>query len=116
MVNLLAASVILCVVRPAGLLYRALSLGFLRWIGRISYGAYVFFDIFHSFYWWMAIALGASWSFAAQHIIPFQALFGLVGTLLMAWLSFEYYESKFINLKERWTILPEPQPVAEVRG
>jgi hypothetical protein len=60
--------------------------------------------------------LGSSWGFAARHIISFQAVFGLVGTLLMAWLSFEYFESKFINLKERWTIQPEPEPVAEVRG
>jgi peptidoglycan/LPS O-acetylase OafA/YrhL len=114
-INLFAASVILCVLRPAGLLYRTLCLNPLRWIGRISYGAYVFFDIFHSFYWWMAIAVGSSWGFAARHIIPFQAFFGLVGTLLIAWLSFEYFESKFINLKERWTILPEREPVAELR-
>ena len=33
--------------------------------------------------------------------------------LLMAGLSFKYYESSFINLKERWTILPEPEPVAD---
>jgi peptidoglycan/LPS O-acetylase OafA/YrhL len=114
-INLFAASVILCVVRPAGLLYRVLCLDPLRWVGRISYGAYVFFDIFHSFYWWMAIALGSVWSFVARHIIPFHAAFGLVGTLLMAWLSFEYFESKFINLKEKWTILPEQKPVAEVQ-
>jgi peptidoglycan/LPS O-acetylase OafA/YrhL len=115
-INLFAASVILCVLRPAGLLYRTLCLNPLRWIGRISYGAYVFFDIFHSFYWWMAIDVGSRWSFVARHIIPVHAAFGLVGTLLMAWLSFEYFESKFVILKERWTILPEREPVMEVRS
>jgi peptidoglycan/LPS O-acetylase OafA/YrhL len=116
LINILAASAILCSLKPFGMLYRTLSLRPLRWIGRISYGAYVFFEIFHSFYWWMAIALGSSWSFVARHIIPVHAVFGLAGTLLMAWLSFEYFESKFINLKERWTIQPEPEPVAALRG
>ena len=64
---------ILCAVRTSGLLYRMLSLDPLRWIGRISYGAHVFFDVFHSFYWWIAIAIGSSRSFAARHTIPLQS-------------------------------------------
>jgi peptidoglycan/LPS O-acetylase OafA/YrhL len=33
-------------------------------------------------------------------------LFSLACTLLLSWLSFRFYESPFLNLKERWTVRP----------
>jgi peptidoglycan/LPS O-acetylase OafA/YrhL len=35
--------------------------------------------------------------------IPY-AFFALLVTLLLAWLSFRFFESRFLNLKERWTV------------
>jgi len=29
---------------------------------------------------------------------------GLTSTLLISWLSFRFYESAFLKLKERWTV------------
>jgi peptidoglycan/LPS O-acetylase OafA/YrhL len=34
----------------------------------------------------------------------FTSIFGLAVTMLLAWPSFRFYESRFLELKERWTI------------
>lgn len=116
LINLLAAAAILCSLRPFGVLYRTLSLRPLRWIGRISYGAYIFFDIFHSYYWGITAAVGNSFAFVADHILLFHAILGLACTFVISWFSFEYLESPFLNLKERFTIQSQPEPVAELRS
>lgn len=115
LINLLAASAILCSVRPFGVLYRTLSLKPMRWIGRISYGAYIFFDIFHSFYWGTTLAVGNSIAFVGRHVIFFQAMLGFVCTLAISWFSFEYFESRFLNLKERFTMRPSVEFVSNLR-
>jgi peptidoglycan/LPS O-acetylase OafA/YrhL len=102
--DLLAAGIILCVLQPSGLLYRLLSLRPLRWIGRMSYGAYVFHDIPHELYIWFVNAIGRQCQFVAQNSDFFVILVGLTSTLLISWLSFRFYESVFLNLKEYWTI------------
>ncbi len=45
-IDLFAAGIILTVLEPSGLLYHLLNMQPLRWIGRISYGAYVIHGIF----------------------------------------------------------------------
>ena len=45
-IDCFAAAIILCALQPSGPIYRLLSLRPLRWVGRISYGAYVFHVIF----------------------------------------------------------------------
>jgi peptidoglycan/LPS O-acetylase OafA/YrhL len=39
----------------------------------------------------------------AHSITIVTAILALTGTLLMAWLSFRWFESVFLNFKERWT-------------
>jgi len=39
-----------------------------------------------------------------MHRVRILLPFALFSTLLLAWLSFRFYESLFLNLKERWTI------------
>jgi peptidoglycan/LPS O-acetylase OafA/YrhL len=34
------------------------------------------------------------------------AVIGLIMTVLLSWLSFRYFESFFLNFKERWTVRP----------
>lgn len=112
LVDLFAVVVIVCALRPLSLTYRLLGLRPLRWMGRISYGAYVYHDIFHNLYWAAISGLAA---YLVQHHGPrfllFQQhlrwpfiLFSLACTLLISWLSFRVYESPFLNLKERWTV------------
>jgi len=102
--DFLAAGVILCVLQPSGFLYRTLSLRPLRWVGRISYGAYVFHDIPHELFKRFVSAMGTQCRFVAQNNDFFVILVGLICTLFISWLSFRFYESAFLNLKQRWTI------------
>jgi peptidoglycan/LPS O-acetylase OafA/YrhL len=111
-ISMLTGLVILVAIQPGTVLFRTLRLYPLRWIGRISYGAYVFHDIVH------VICGQILYHFVLRHIrqrgfmgrmisvspaIPY-AFFALLVTLLLAWLSFRFFESRFLNLKERWTV------------
>jgi peptidoglycan/LPS O-acetylase OafA/YrhL len=109
--NLFTAGVILCAVQPSSFVYKLLSLRPLRLIGRISYGAYVFHDIFHVFYQRATHEIGTYCKFVADRADLFTLSLALTSTLLISWLSFHFYESRFINLKERWSI-PEASLIA----
>ena len=106
-INLIAAGTILSALQPSSLIYRVLSLRPLRWMGRISYGAYVFHDIFHSIYLYLVTAVGAHCKFVARNTEQMVVLVGLTCTLAISWLSFRFFESGFLKLKERWTVIPE---------
>ena len=97
-IDLLAAVVILVAIQPGTLLYQGLKLGPLRWMGRISYGAYLFHDIPHLTY-----------NFIGYRIEPAHAkrwvmLTALVSTFALAQLSYKFLETPFLNLKARWTL------------
>ena len=106
LVDFLSALVILITIQPATILFRVLNLKPLRWVGRISYGAYVFHDIPHLFYTKHA----ALWF--PHHFRLGVILIALPCTLLLAWASFTFFESRFINLKNRWAI---PAPSSRTR-
>ena len=97
-IDFLAALLILVAIQPGSLVYSALSLRPLRWLGRISYGAYVLHDIPHLEY--LQIGKYLSITYAAG----IAAVIGLISTIGLAWLSFHFFESPFLELKERWTI------------
>jgi len=97
LIDLLAALVLLVALQPGSWVYRLLQLRPLRWLGLISYGAYVLHDVFHIFYFHAANIL------LPQHVELATTTFGLIFTVLLAWLSYRFYESPFLNLKERWT-------------
>ncbi len=80
---------------PGSIFFRIFRHPALRWMGRITYGAYVFHDLPHSVYSKVADALHVpTWPLA------------LVGTFALAWLSFRFFESRFLELKDRWTACP----------
>jgi peptidoglycan/LPS O-acetylase OafA/YrhL len=106
-INFFAAGIILAVLEPRGLLFRVLNLQPLRWIGRISYGAYVIHGIFGRIYWAVITAAADESQFVARHFTSFYCLLGLACTLVLSWISFECLEKRFLNLKERWTIQRE---------
>jgi peptidoglycan/LPS O-acetylase OafA/YrhL len=103
-IDLFAACVIVMALEPASTTYRLLNLRPLRWLGRISYGAYVFHDMFNP------EILNLVQRHTAHYRLPSAAL-ALAITLLLAWVSFRWYESPFIRLKDRLTRAPSrPEP------
>jgi peptidoglycan/LPS O-acetylase OafA/YrhL len=103
-VNVFTAALILCCLRTDGWLVRAFCWKPLRWLGRISYGAYVFHDILHNFYRNLVVSLGSQVRFIAAHVNALTIPLALVCTVLISWISFRWFESPFLELKERWTI------------
>jgi peptidoglycan/LPS O-acetylase OafA/YrhL len=111
-IDLFAAAIIVCALKPSTFIYRFLSLRPLRWIGRISYGAYVFHDIFSGVYRVIVAAIGDHIQFVANHAEECVLALGLACTLLFSWLSFRFFESAFINFKERWSV-PRHHPASQ---
>lgn len=111
-VDILSGLLILVALQPGSLVYRLFSLRPLRWIGRMSYGAYVLHDIPHPLYGSLSLLLARhldSRLRLSEHFIHIQATFitavmGLTLTLVLAWLSFRYFESPFLELKEKWAV------------
>ena len=111
-ISVLTALVILVAIQPGTVLFRILGLYPLRWLGRISYGAYVFHVIPYVLYSRIIFHIarvylphnGFFGSFIWAHIDLEASLLALFATCCIAWLSFRFYESRFLNLKERWTV------------
>ncbi len=101
LVDLLAAVLILLSLEPGSVVYRAFTLRPMRWLGRISYGAYLFHDLPHEAYVRAATWIGYSVPFVSVHVRTFAAMIALLCTLLLAALSFRYFETPFLRLKER---------------
>lgn len=110
--NLLGAALILDTLRPSSLAARCFTLAPARWLGRISYGAYVFHELSSGSFISIGkhIAMHRGIPAAQAEILGRQWawVIALPVTILIAWLSFRLWESPFLNLKERWTIRTPP--------
>jgi peptidoglycan/LPS O-acetylase OafA/YrhL len=93
--DLFSVCLIVMALETGSIPFRIFNVRPLRWLGRISYGAYVFHDIYHR----QIDALVTSVTGADYADAPV----ALVFTLLLAWASFRFYERPFVRLKERWT-------------
>jgi peptidoglycan/LPS O-acetylase OafA/YrhL len=82
---------------PGTIPYRIFNVRWLRLIGTVSYGAYVFHDILHGEY----DRLVGHYFYHGAVIIT--AVFGLAMTLAMAFLSYHFFESPILRLKDRLT-------------
>ena len=94
---LLTGLVILVAIQEGTWVYRLLNRSAFRWVGRLTYGAYVVHDIPHRLYAHMAHQV---WP-RREGLIT--AVLGLICTMILAWLSFRFFEAPFLNLKARWT-------------
>jgi peptidoglycan/LPS O-acetylase OafA/YrhL len=97
LVDLFAACLIVMALQPGTMVCRIFSLRPLCWLGRISYGAYVFHDILHLVY----INFVTDMIPDRSRIVT--AAFGLGCTIVLAWASYRWFETPFIRLKNRWT-------------
>ena len=95
--DLLSVLLLLAALQPSGWVYHLFSFRPLRWMGRLTYGAYIFHDIPHLVY-----------NAAGDALLPQYATYvavsmALVYTYILAWLSFKLLETPFLNLKQRWS-------------
>jgi peptidoglycan/LPS O-acetylase OafA/YrhL len=96
LIDIFAAILILVLLQPGGLLFKAFTIRPLRQLGQVSYGFYVFHDIPHLFYLRLSTRLTHG---------PFLTMpLAFCCTLLLSFLSFRYFEAPFLRLKERYTI------------
>ena len=95
LVALSAGSLMLRTLVPGTVPYRMFNVRWLRSIGTVSYGAYVFHDIFHSQYSrFLSHRLTSPVS-----VVLLTAALGLVTTLAMAFLSYYFFEYPILRLK-----------------
>ena len=116
-VDLFAACLILLSLNNGSLTFRIFNQPLLRSIGTVSYGAYVFHDLLHGVYAQIADHL------VTQHRLIVTAALASVGTSLLAWFSFRYFEFPFLALKDKFTrydtresaqfLSRQPHPVPE---
>jgi peptidoglycan/LPS O-acetylase OafA/YrhL len=96
-VDLFSACLIVMALESGSITFHLFNLRPLRWVGRISYGAYVYHDILHGQYIWLIV------HYHVHHVEAATAALGLACTLLLSWASFRWFETPFIQLKQRWS-------------
>ena len=107
-IDLLAAAILLDAIHPNSTIYRLLNRYWLRWIGGISYGVYVYQSLFLNVYISLARRLPVPWhSFTVT-----LAAVALPSTLLLSYLSFRFYELPLLSLKKRFSHQVHGAPTA----
>jgi peptidoglycan/LPS O-acetylase OafA/YrhL len=102
--NVVSALLLICALRPGTWAYRLLSLSWMRSIGRITYGAYIFHDMYSGWVRSVFDALFPGYAHAHRTVSTGAiSIASLMLTIALAWLSFHFFESPFLNLKEKWT-------------
>jgi peptidoglycan/LPS O-acetylase OafA/YrhL len=94
------AGLLVLAMQP-GIVQRCAEAGWLRWLGGISYGIYVFHMMFLNIF----ISINGKVFGHRSHMISNAGLFlvAAVGSIGMAWLSFHFFETPFLKLKDRFT-------------
>ena len=98
--DLFAAGLILRTIDSATIFYRILQNPALRRLGQVSYGFYVFHDIFHVTFEKLVVYLFGNVRFAPWIV----AALALCATTVLAFLSFRFFEAPFLRLKDRFTV------------
>ncbi|HEX4156334.1 MAG TPA: acyltransferase [Acidobacteriaceae bacterium] len=80
-----------------GLVGRALSTRLIRWIGTISYGIYVYHVLLGHLFETAAVRIAGSAQGDLFHLVLIAI--STIGTLLISWLSFQYFERPFLRRK-----------------
>jgi peptidoglycan/LPS O-acetylase OafA/YrhL len=97
--SLVGAALIAMTIDPTRTLYRWLNCEILRAIGQRSYGFYVYHLLLISLYAAIVRAMAHGHKGIAGALLPAVAL---VGTLIVSWISFRYFEAPLLRLKARF--------------
>ncbi len=97
LIDLFAAGLILECIHPGSLLGRVLSVRPLRSLGIISYGFYVYHDLLHDFYGYVANRFFPQQAFAVTAIVAFG------GTVAISEVSYRLLERPLLRLKDHFT-------------
>lgn len=108
--TLLFASLIALAVVP-GRVARVFSMAWLRWLGTISYGVYVYHELLQKLFDHIAQQLAGSNS--SFKFLALRFAVAAVGTLAVAELSFQLYEKQFLRLKRFFIPRVGPAPREE---
>ncbi len=100
LIDIFAAALVVALIEPRGVLFRIFNLNWLRRLGKVSYGFYVFHDLFHNLY--ASIAHRLTHSHGPS--LNLTSLIALTGTLLLSFLSYRYFETPFLRLKRHFIV------------
>ena len=97
-INVFSGMIVLFALQPVGFFYRLLCSKPLRELGQISYGFYLFHDLFHMEYIALAHRLHLPHSVEAGSI----SVFAFLVTLFLSFLSFHFFEAPILRYKARF--------------
>jgi len=100
LIDLFAAALVLRSIDDGSTIYRLLGRRWLRRLGQMSYGFYVFHDIPHVAYTKLVFYVTRN---RVAHTAWMVDLLALFGTTVLAYLSFRFFEAPFLRLKDRFT-------------
>jgi peptidoglycan/LPS O-acetylase OafA/YrhL len=106
LIDIFAAALILETIHPGGWWTRLLSRKGLRNFGVISYGFYVYHDLLHDLYSYIANRFFRPYASWLTIVLAFFA------SCLIAWLSYRVLESPMLKLKDRFTHQTHQAPQA----
>ena len=92
-----SAALIAMALRPASVTGRLFRAPALRWLGKYSYGIYVYHQLIAEGLPWMPLLGRHIHSKLMLHAVFFVVVGGL--SLIVAWVSFHFYERRFLALK-----------------
>lgn len=98
-ITLLFAAMLALALEP-GLISRLFSLSWLRWLGNISFGVYIFHMLFIKVIVHITNAVASGRSQTAHLLVQF--ILAATLSLVAALLSFHLYEKQFLRLKKRF--------------
>lgn len=99
LIDLSAAGVILLSINSKTFMFRLLNLVWLRRLGEISYGFYVFHNLLRGQFLYLTAVILPN----TRHPNLPTAVIGFFGTLGISYVSFRFFESKFLRLKKRFS-------------
>lgn len=99
LIDIFSAALIVSILQPSGFLFRLFSMKWPRRLGMMSYGFYVFHDMFHPL-WHVIVYSHVQFGRKAEACVT---LLGLVSTVVLSYLSFRFLETPFLRLKDRFT-------------
>ncbi len=103
-ITIFCAALIAVALRP-GIVQRLLSAAWLRWIGGLSYGIYVFHVLLSPVFRFLAEAICKGRG-GETSVLAVQFVLVLIGSIAAAWLSFHFFETPFLRLKKRYPSAP----------